>query len=333
MPGRQIGIITWASGANPFMCITSQRDSGEPGASRQLISMSASCRDGILRLVDSEHSAYYEEALAGTGANLISARMDIVLCSLMYPAVFDGFRSGDGTITDEFVDNIPVKRLVVQRGPYRLDLTVDAATMMPLRIERSSPGSGAPGAQLRYICELGRPRVSALRPPEEIFNVNSMFGFERRRHEPTGLLGRAAPSFSVQMLDGSVLNLQEQRGRWVFLFFHSEEERSQQSGPLYVERAGDRARAAGAVFIDVYSQSGDSIGPAKPYKLQHACKSDVLMRMYGVNRAGLPLLVLIDPEGNVRELMIGFIPGLGERALDRLLEPLEAASRIVSEAK
>ncbi len=324
LPNRMIGIVTWGAGAEPYICATLQRDDSSRPNDPQTSSVSIASIGDHIRLADSALGAYYEERLSGTGASLLATRADISLCALMYPSIFESFDNGSGSVKEELLNNVPVIRASMNDGVYSVNLVVDAESLLPLSIERIVKGEQ--GQQIHHVCEFAPARTSTHRPPEEIFDVNSVYGYPRLRHEPSGLLAMdKAPPFNVTMMDESTKSLEELQGKWVIIFFHSESDRLKPASAMYVERAADLAREKGAVFMDVYSQSGSALGPTRAYAPEWTCMSDTLMKDYAVERTGLPSVVLISPEGKAVDILIGYIPGLGERALESLVKALPAA--------
>jgi len=321
LPVRITGLCTWSGGASPFLYLTAQREEDDlEGQTNSTFAVA--CRGDELRLVDGASGVYYEEKLSHTGANLLASRLDIAFVILMYPAILDSYANGQCVVSDVVEGGAAARMLVADDGVCHLELVVDAATSLPLRIDRTLLNPGGQG--IRYVCELSAPKVSTFLPPEEMFRIDSIFGYARKRYDPVGLFSiPEVPSFSVKMLDGSTFSLADQKGRWVLLSFHSESDRMRPAAAMYVERAGDIARAAGAAFIDVYpSMSGEDSGKMDAYHPSETCVSEVLMRMYGVNRSGLPCIILITPQGRVTDMLIGYVPGLTERAIEQMLKSL-----------
>ncbi|MFA5256594.1 MAG: redoxin domain-containing protein [Opitutales bacterium] len=321
LPVRITGLCTWGAGTSPFLYLTAQKQADElSGQTRSTFAVA--CREDELRLVDGQSGVYYEEKLSHTGTNLLASRLDIAFAILMYPAILDSYRSSPGTVSDVQEDGIAARKLVADDGICRLELVVEASSFLPLRIERTLLNPGGQG--IRYVCELSVPKVSAYLPPDEMFQIDRTFGYPRKRYDPVGLFSIPdAPTFSVKMLDGSTFSLADQKGKWVLLSFHSESERIRPAPAIYVERAGDKARAAGAVFIDVYpQQTGEAPVKADAYHPANTCVSEVLMRMYGVNSSGLPCIIIISPQGRVTDMLVGYIPGLTERAIEQMLKSL-----------
>lgn len=309
------GIVTWnANGESPFLLLTMQRvtDSGNNEHSTAIV---AAIIGDNLRLVDAESGTYFTEKLSQNGANLFIGRTDILLLSLVYPSVLDSLRQMKGTITDEEDRIGPLKKLTCEGEDTSISISVNEDNFLPVHMERSS-GSGQRRSTIRV--DFSALHTSNRYPPSELMNVNESFEFPKAGFSPTGFTnGQAAPGFSTRLFDGNTFTLAEHKGHWVFLSIRGGGGNPDESAlPLYLERAADKLRAAGAYFIEVYTLPGSSYAPVKPYAPEYACINDELAGIYGARQSGLPSLIAVDPEGRIAATFVGYIPRLSERAVD-----------------
>ncbi len=305
------GLVSWSGGGEPFLCLTARRGIVEAGGESLFI---LACRGDELRMADSSRTAYYQEQLSHMGASLLSSRLDVMLCILMQPQLLENCRNLTGEVREEDVDGRAALRLVVGQPQPSMEVLVDAKTRQLLQMVRIVPDSQ--GVPVRYVMELSGTRVTKRRPPEELFVVNDLFSYPLHRYDPSGLFSLGmAPSFEAQTLDGGTFRLDEQRGRWVVLCFNPAPSGARLPGGLMIERAADRIREAGAVFVDVHPAD-----PGTVYRPQSAIVQPDLFGLYGLGGTGLPCVVVIAPDGRVTDMLSGYIPGLSERAMDRLVE-------------
>lgn len=331
LPTRFTGVVTWSSGRNPFLLMTMVREDASPdgGAivSRPIL---VAGRDDYVSVADGVNKVYYEERMGRTGAHLISSRLDVTFLVLRFPHLLDAFRSRPGVVGDEIFNRVKARRMVVDDRSCHLELVVDAATGLPLRIDRTAidPSGRSP----RTVLELSEYRVSSLPPPDALFNVNELFSFPRKRYDPTGLFSAgAAPYFTASMLDGSRMQSPDYAGRWVFICFHSECDSIRALGVTNFERAGDLVRSRGGEFIDAYPSSVlESSGASCVYRPKSAVNAESLFAKFDIVKVGLPTVVVIGPDGAVREMLIGYIPALSEREIEGLINeclPVKSESR------
>ncbi len=315
LPRRMTGIVTICDGASPFFLATmSVEDAGREG-SPVTHSVLVAEMDDAVAVADGATGCFYRERMARTGAHLLSARLDVVFLFLRYPQLFDSFRGASGTVADEVYGSVPARRMVADDGTRHLEVVVDAVTGFPLRIDRTRIDPDRPGT--RTVLELSEYRVSSSRPPEPLFDVNALFGYPERRYDPTGLFSSGDLSEVVlRMLDGSETKLSDLAGKWVFLCFHSEDSEIRRQGETFTEKAGDLVRCRGGVFLDVYAGGTSSAGVYKP---AFAARAGDLPARLGLDRTGLPSILVIGPDGSVREELVGYLPSVTEKELDAVI--------------
>jgi peroxiredoxin len=135
----------------------------------------------------------------------------------------------------------------------------------------------------------------------------------------TQLLGAEAPDFVLKSLSGKNLRLSEYRGDVVMLSFWATwcgDCRAQ------LEELGamrDRYQDAGmellAVSLDQNARQASEVTAGASFPVLHDPAGDV-GRLYDVDR--MPVMVLIDRSGTVREVFEGFRRGNGEQYLERV---------------
>jgi peroxiredoxin len=135
----------------------------------------------------------------------------------------------------------------------------------------------------------------------------------------TQLLGAEAPDFVLKSLAGKNLRLSEYRGEVVMLSFWATwcgDCRAQ------LEELGamrDRYQDAGiellAVSLDQNARQASEVTAAASFPVLHDPAGDV-GRLYDIER--MPVMVLIDRSGTVREVFEGFRRGNGEQYLARV---------------
>jgi hypothetical protein len=316
LPRRLSGIVTFCDESSPFFLATMSVEDAERDGTLSSHSVLVAESGDSIAVADGVSGFFYKERTARTGAHLLSSRLDVVFLLLRYPQLFDSFRGASGTVADEVYGSVPARRLVVDGGMRHLEVVVDAVTGFPLRIDRTRIDPDRPGT--RTVLELSEYKVSSSRPPESLFDVNALFGFPERRYDPTGLFTSGDLSgVTLRMLDGSEQELSGLAGKWVFLCFHSEDGLIRGQGETFTEKAGDLVRSRGGVFIDVYAGGGTT--PVKAYKPAFAAKAGNLPSRLGLDRAGLPSILVIGPDGSVREQIVGYIPSVTEKELDGVI--------------
>jgi peroxiredoxin len=135
----------------------------------------------------------------------------------------------------------------------------------------------------------------------------------------TQLVGAEAPDFVLKSLSGKNLRLSEYRGEVVMLSFWATwcgDCRAQ------LEELGamrDRYQDAGiellAVSLDQNARQASEVTAGTSFPVLHDPAGDV-GRLYDVDR--MPVMVLIDRSGTVREVFEGFRRGNGEQYLERV---------------
>lgn len=132
------------------------------------------------------------------------------------------------------------------------------------------------------------------------------------------LIGQAAPEFSGEAIDGAPIALGDLRGRVVVLDFWAT-----WCGPCIAAMPTMRDLASrfedkGVVFVGVSLDAPDAKAAIRdvvarerlPYRQFHDARGAV-SEAYGVS--GIPCVVLIDRQGMVRNVQVGFGPGEGTR--------------------
>jgi peroxiredoxin len=138
-------------------------------------------------------------------------------------------------------------------------------------------------------------------------------------HAATQLLGSEAPDFVLKSVSGKNLRLSEYRGEVVMLSFWATwcgECRAQleELGAMH-----DRYRDAGiellAVSLDQNARQASEVTAGASFPVLHDPAGEV-GRLYDVSR--MPVMVLIDRGGVVREVFEGFRRGNEEQYLERV---------------
>jgi len=135
----------------------------------------------------------------------------------------------------------------------------------------------------------------------------------------TQLLGAEAPDFVLKSLSGKNLRLSEYRGEVVMLSFWATwcgdcRAQLEELGAMH-----DRYQDAGiellAVSLDQNARQAGEVAADASFPVLHDPAGDV-GRLYDVER--MPVMVLIDRGGVVREVFEGFRRGNGEQYLERV---------------
>jgi hypothetical protein len=322
LPRRMTGIVTICDGASPFFLATmSVEDAGREG-SPVTHSVLVAEMDDAVAVADGATGCFYRERMARTGAHLLSARLDVVFLFLRYPQLFDSFRGASGTVADEVYGSVPARRMVADDGTRHLEVVVDAVTGFPLRIDRTRIDPDRPGT--RTVLELSEYRVSFLAPAgkSSLFDVNALF----RGYPERALRSHGAPfppaSFGMvlRMLDGSGrTKLSDLAGKWVSSVSIREDSeiRQDRGGDIHGKSGGILSAAGGGVFLDVYRAAGTS--SAGVYKPAFAARAGDLPARLGLDRTGLPSILVIGPDGSVREELVGYLPSVTEKELDAVI--------------
>ena len=158
-------------------------------------------------------------------------------------------------------------------------------------------------------------------------------------HDDSGqaspLVGRPAPSFELPMLDGSQFRLADVSGQSIVMvdFWATWCGPCVEEMPLLVQIA-DEFKSQGVVFCAV--NEGDDAQRIKAF--QSAKKLDFPVALdqtgeaagkYGVE--GIPTLVLVDKNGVIQSVHVGYNPGI-KRTLRRELLDLLAGKDLAAEA-
>jgi thiol-disulfide isomerase/thioredoxin len=160
-------------------------------------------------------------------------------------------------------------------------------------------------------------------PPEEAEEVESFFGdlfFEPDRIHP--LVGRSAPSFWLDLLDGGELNLAQHKGRDIVIldFWATWCAPCIEALPVLIEVA-EAYRDLGVAFYAVNEEEDPQMIRTflelKRLSLTVPLDREGRVgRLYGVD--GIPQTVLIGRDGTVQAVHVGFIPDLKERLAEEL---------------
>ena len=135
----------------------------------------------------------------------------------------------------------------------------------------------------------------------------------------TQLLGAEAPDFVLKSLSGQNLRLSEYRGEVVILSFWATWCGDCRAQLAELAQMRDRYRDAGvellAVSLDQSARQASEVTAAATYPVLHDPAGDV-GRLYDVTK--MPVMVLIDRGGVVREVFEGFRRGNEEQYLERV---------------
>jgi peroxiredoxin len=135
----------------------------------------------------------------------------------------------------------------------------------------------------------------------------------------TQLLGAEAPDFVLKSLSGKNLRLSEYRGEVVMLSFWATwcgdcRAQLEELGAMR-ERYQDAGIELLAVSLDQNARQAGEVAAGASFPVLHDPAGDV-GRLYDVER--MPVMVLIDRGGVVREVFEGFRRGNGELYLERV---------------
>jgi cytochrome c biogenesis protein CcmG/thiol:disulfide interchange protein DsbE len=139
--------------------------------------------------------------------------------------------------------------------------------------------------------------------------------------------GPRAPDFTLQNLSGKTITLSEYRGKIVILdFWASWCDPCKWTIPELV-KVYDKYRDKGLVVFGI-SLDNPQVTSAEylrafknRYKIQYSIlryNNRVVIDYFGYQPPPLPTLMLIDHEGRIAEIIVGFQPGAVERAVAKL---------------
>ena len=137
------------------------------------------------------------------------------------------------------------------------------------------------------------------------------YGFYRDpRYIPTPMIGRAAPPFTLALLDGKQLSLADLRGRVVFLNFWASWCPPCREEARELERTWQGLKGENVVFVGAQIQDTEENGRAfiKEFGITYPSGSDPSGRIsidYGV--WGIPETFLIDADGRITYKHVGGI--------------------------
>jgi peroxiredoxin len=135
----------------------------------------------------------------------------------------------------------------------------------------------------------------------------------------TQLLGSEAPDFVLKSLSGKNLRLSEYRGEVVMLSFWATWCGDCRAQLVELGEMRDRYQDAGvellAVSLDQNARQAGEVMSEASYPVLHDAAGDI-GRLYDVTK--MPVMVLIDRGGVVREVFEGFRRGNEEQYLERV---------------
>jgi peroxiredoxin len=135
----------------------------------------------------------------------------------------------------------------------------------------------------------------------------------------TQLLGSEAPDFVLKSLSGKNLRLSEYRGEVVMLSFWATWCGDCRAQLTTLGEMHDRYQDAGvellAVSLDQNARQASDVAAQASYPVLHDAGGEV-GRLYDVSK--MPVMVLIDRGGVVREVFEGFRRGNEEQYLERV---------------
>ena len=137
------------------------------------------------------------------------------------------------------------------------------------------------------------------------------YGFYRDpRYIPTPMIGRAAPPFTLALLDGKKLSLAELRGKVVFLNFWASWCPPCRAEARELEQTWQGLKGENVVFVGAQIQDTEENGRAfiKEFGITYPSGSDPSGRIsidYGV--WGIPETFLIDADGRITYKHVGGI--------------------------
>jgi peroxiredoxin len=135
----------------------------------------------------------------------------------------------------------------------------------------------------------------------------------------TQLLGSEAPDFVLKSLSGKNLRLSEYRGEVVMLTFWATWCGDCRAQLVELGEMRDRYQDAGvellAVSLDQNARQAGEVMSEASYPVLHDAAGDI-GRLYDVTK--MPVMVLIDRGGVVREVFEGFRRGNEEQYLERV---------------
>ena len=175
------------------------------------------------------------------------------------------------------------------------------------------------------------PAVFTFTPPEGAKEVDSMIallrGDESQEAGPRELLGRPAPDFTLDLLDGGKLQLSQHRGKEIVIldFWATWCGPCRQAMPI-IEKVADRYRDKGVVLYAVNLQE-------EPETIRKALEDDQLNPTVALDTEGkvaamfranaIPQTVIVGKDGTVQAVHVGLLPDL-ETQLQRELDQLVA---------
>jgi len=153
-------------------------------------------------------------------------------------------------------------------------------------------------------------------PPKGARKVDSFFE-GMGEEEPNPLLGKEAPDFTLELLDGGKMNLKSHKGKNVVIldFWATWCGPCRKALPTVAEVASEY-KAKGVVFYAVnLREKPETIRDfLKKQKIKCAVildKDGSVAELYGVE--GIPQTVFIGKDGTVQSVHVGYMPGLKEK--------------------
>ena len=142
--------------------------------------------------------------------------------------------------------------------------------------------------------------------------------------EPTATVGKAAPDFQLQNLDGQSISLNDLKGKPVLVNFWATWCRPCVSEMPYIQEIYDEWSGKGLIVLAI--NIGDSSSEAEQFLQDHNLSLPVLLdtnkavaQRYNIR--GIPTTFFIDKDGIIQEKIIGAFPNKEaiENRLDKIM--------------
>jgi len=173
------------------------------------------------------------------------------------------------------------------------------------------------------------------KPPAGAEKVDSFFGGGKRR--PHALLGKAAPDFSLGILDGGQVTLADLKGKSIVIldFWATWCGPCRQVLPIITEVAKEfKDRGVVLFAVNLREQPGKIRAFLKETGIKVTVALDKEGKVGGLYRArGIPQTVIIGKDGSVQQVHVGFAPGLKEQLRSELKALVEGKSLAGNQAQ